>query len=229
MIYSIIKTNLLLRFTRNEFRLQTKTTIGVEFAYKPLIIEGKKIQNQIWVSFILFRSNLLFLLFQDTAGEERFRSVIPQLYRNSDGVLVVFDLTQPQTLENATTWIEEVYGNTKPDLPIILIGNKSDLVKEPNTLRDQAIALAKQLNVSYMETSAMNAMNVEKAFTTLVTTIYHKKKSKSVNSSVLPTSRTGEPIETVPIVSEPTIKLGSFPRLDDDDNEPPVPKKPGCC
>jgi Ras-related protein Rab-11A len=171
--------------------------------------------------------NLLFLLFQDTAGEERFRSVIPQLYRNSDGVLVVFDLTKPQTLENATSWIEEVYGNTKPDLPIILIGNKSDLVKEPNTLRDQAIALAKQLNISYMETSAMNATNVEKAFTTLVTTIYRKKKSKSVNSSVLPTSRTGEPRETIPIVSEPTIKLESPPRLDGD--EPPVPKKPGCC
>lgn len=49
LFFEFIKSNLLLRFTRNEFRLDTQSTIGVEFAYKQLVINGKKIRTQVWV------------------------------------------------------------------------------------------------------------------------------------------------------------------------------------
>ncbi len=58
----LLKTNLLLRFTRDEFLLHTKMTIGVEFAYKPLTIEGKKIQNQIWVNWFNFDQSFIFVI-----------------------------------------------------------------------------------------------------------------------------------------------------------------------
>src|SRR5690349_21599396 len=87
------KSNLLLRFARNEFRYDTQSTIGFEFAYRQLIIDGKNIQNQVW----------------DTAGQERFKTVLPQLYRGSDGVFVVFDLTRLQSFNNITYWIDEVH------------------------------------------------------------------------------------------------------------------------
>ena len=50
VFFSSLKSNLLLRFTRDEFRLGTQSTIGVEFAYRQLNIEGKKIKTQIWVN-----------------------------------------------------------------------------------------------------------------------------------------------------------------------------------
>jgi hypothetical protein len=78
-----------------------------------------------------------------------------------------------------------------------------------------------------METSALTASNVDKAFITLVTNIYQKKKSKSVNSPVGPTPKNDEAIRTIPISYEPTIKITSFPRPDDEEH--PVPKKRGCC
>ncbi|CAF1531977.1 unnamed protein product, partial [Didymodactylos carnosus] len=81
---SVGKSNLLLRFTRNEFRLDTQSTIGVEFAYKQLNMGGKKIKTQVW----------------DTAGQERFKTVIPQFYRGSEGALCVFDLTKPDSFDH---------------------------------------------------------------------------------------------------------------------------------
>ncbi len=170
-----------------------------------------------------------FILLQDTAGQERFRAVVKQLYLNSDGVLVVFDLSKPATLKNIPRWIDEVYQNTTPTLPIILIGNKCDLVDENNTLRNEALNLAKQFNISYMETSAMNATNVEKAFIMLATNIFRKKKSRPVNDSNQSTSPFNDPEDTRPIVREPTIILRPHPSPIKDDDQLPDSKKKGCC
>ncbi|CAF4529563.1 unnamed protein product, partial [Rotaria magnacalcarata] len=79
------------------------------------------------------------------------------------------DLTKPDSFEHIATWIEEVHRHTPPDLPIVLVGNKSDLTDQRKVSRQQATALAEQLNLSYMETSALNATNVEQAFALLVT------------------------------------------------------------
>ena len=142
---------------------------------------------------------------------------------------MIFDLSNPQTLNNVPKWVDEVLRHTKSDLPIILIGNKSDLVDEQTTPRKQATTLARQLNISYMETSALNATNVEKAFTTLVTTIYRKQKAKVIEVR-LPTQVYHEPVETIPIRPEPSIKLKPFPPPgNEDENTPSEPKKRGCC
>ncbi|UJR10341.1 hypothetical protein I4U23_014547 [Adineta vaga] len=188
---SVGKSNLLLRFTRNEFRLDTQSTIGVEFAYKQIMLSGKKIKTQVW----------------DTAGQERFKTVIPQFYRGSEGALAVFDLTKPETFDHITTWIEELHRHTPPDLPIVLVGNKSDLVDQRKVSQDQAKALAQQLNVSYMETSALNAYNVEQAFITLVTSIFHKKIPKTVENSSAMSST--DHSSTVPVLSDPQVEISA--------------------
>ncbi|CAF0846840.1 unnamed protein product [Adineta ricciae] len=183
---SVGKSNLLLRFTRNEFRLDTQSTIGVEFAYKQIIIEGKKIKTQVW----------------DTAGQERFKTVIPQFYRGSEGALAVFDLTKPESFEHINTWIEELHRHTPADIPIVLVGNKSDLVDQRKVSQDQAKDLAQRLKVSYMETSALNASNVEQAFVTLVKSVFYKKIPKSVDN---PTASTAtDHSSTVPVTTDTT-------------------------
>ncbi|CAF0889010.1 unnamed protein product [Rotaria sp. Silwood1] len=218
---SVGKSNLLLRFTRNEFRLDTQSTIGVEFAYKQLIIDGKRIKTQVW----------------DTAGQERFKTVIPQFYRGSEGALAVFDLTKPESFNHITNWIEELHRHTPADIPIVLVGNKSDLVDQRKVSRAQATALAEELNISYMETSALNASNVEQAFITVVTGIFYKKMPKSVDNSsssssaAAMTSMGHVPTLTVPVSSDPQIVISpnqkSF-RLKDNQKST-VPNSNGCC
>ncbi|CAF2378975.1 unnamed protein product [Rotaria sp. Silwood2] len=215
---SVGKSNLLLRFTRNEFRLDTQSTIGVEFAYKQLAIDGKKIKTQVW----------------DTAGQERFKTVIPQFYRGSEGALAVFDLTKPDSFDHITTWIEEVHRHTPADLPIVLVGNKSDLIDQRKISREQATSLAEQLNLSYMETSALNASNVEQAFVLLVTSIYQKKMPKQMDSSSTTAKSSSETVSmdysqaaTVPVASDQTIMFDRPIRPSN--NEKASSKKNGCC
>merc|ERR1711945_46158 len=86
------KSNLLSRFTRNEFNLESKSTIGVEFAHRSIQVEGKKVKAQIW----------------DTAGQERYRAITSAYYRGAVGALLVYDITKPQTYENVQRWLTEL-------------------------------------------------------------------------------------------------------------------------
>jgi Ras-related protein Rab-11A len=86
------KSNLLSRFTRNEFNLESKSTIGVEFATRSVSIEGKTIKAQIW----------------DTAGQERYRAITSAYYRGAVGALVVYDITKDVSFENVEKWLTEL-------------------------------------------------------------------------------------------------------------------------
>jgi len=89
------KSNLLSRFVDNSFNMDSKPTIGVEFATKTTNIEGKSIKNQIW----------------DTAGQERFRAITNAYYRGAVGAIIVFDLTKSKSFENVQKWLAELKDN----------------------------------------------------------------------------------------------------------------------
>jgi len=86
------KSNLLSRFTRNEFNLESKSTIGVEFATRTVSMEGKTIKAQIW----------------DTAGQERYRAITSAYYRGAVGALVVYDITKDVSFTNVSKWLAEL-------------------------------------------------------------------------------------------------------------------------
>ena len=168
---------------------------------------------------------------QDTAGQERFKTVIPQFYRGSEGALVVFDLTKPDTFQHVSTWIDEVYRHTPADLPIVLVGNKSDLVEQRAVSREEATALAKHLNLSYMETSALNASNVEQAFVLLVTSVYEKNKPLAMDaseSSLTPASDDMSNTRTVPVGTDETHDSDK-PIRPSHKEKRSSQKKSGCC
>jgi len=87
------KSNLLSRFTRNEFNLESKSTIGVEFATRSIQCDSKTIKAQIWVALLFFvvggciiqKENLIMSLIQDTAGQERYRAITSAYYRGAVG------------------------------------------------------------------------------------------------------------------------------------------------
>lgn len=112
-------------------------------------------------------------------------------------------MTKFDTFENVRNWIEEIHRHTPADLPIILIGNKSDLDQRRKVDREQAVDFARELGISYMETSALNKSNVEKAFMTLVGNIYQKKKQTTTHQDRLDEPKLRGIGPSIPVVSNP--------------------------
>eukprot|EP00124_Ichthyophonus_hoferi_P002778 Ihof_evm5s205 gene=Ihof_evmTU5s205 len=142
------KSNLLSRFTRNQFSLETKSTIGVEFATRSIQIEGKTIKAQIW----------------DTAGQERYRAITSAYYRGAVGALLVYDIAKHKTYENVQRWLTELRNHADSDIVIMLVGNKSDLKHLRSVPEEDARTYAEQEGLRFIETSALEATNVEDAF-----------------------------------------------------------------
>ncbi|KAI5661673.1 hypothetical protein M9H77_20996 [Catharanthus roseus] len=160
------KSNLLSRFTRNEFCLESKSTIGVEFATRTLQVEGRTIKAQIW----------------DTAGQERYRAITSAYYRGALGALLVYDVTKPTTFENVSRWLKELRDHADANIVIMLIGNKTDLKHLRAVATEDAQGFAEKEGLSFIETSALEATNVEKAFQTILGEIYRIISKKSLSS-----------------------------------------------
>ncbi|KAI3865061.1 hypothetical protein MKX03_017691 [Papaver bracteatum] len=158
------KSNILSRFTRNEFCLESKSTIGVEFATRTLQVDGKTIKAQIW----------------DTAGQERYRAITSAYYRGAVGALLVYDTTKRQTFDNVQRWLRELRDHADSNIVILLAGNKSDLKHLRAVNEEDAQVIAEKEGLSFLETSALEALNIEKAFQTILTEIYHIVSKKAL-------------------------------------------------
>ncbi|KAG7544627.1 P-loop containing nucleoside triphosphate hydrolase [Arabidopsis suecica] len=160
------KSQLLARFARDEFSMDSKATIGVEFQTRTLSIEQKSIKAQIW----------------DTAGQERYRAVTSAYYRGAVGAMLVYDMTKRETFEHIPRWLEELRAHADKNIVIILIGNKSDLEDQRAVPTEDAKEFAEKEGLFFLETSALNATNVENSFNTLMTEIYNTVNKKNLAS-----------------------------------------------
>ncbi|KDP43443.1 hypothetical protein JCGZ_16730 [Jatropha curcas] len=150
------KSQLLARFTRNEFSLESKATIGVEFQTKTIVIDHKTVKAQIW----------------DTAGQERYRAVTSAYYRGAVGAMLVYDITKRQSFDHIARWLEELREHADSNIVIMLVGNKSDLGTLRAVPTEDAKEFAQKESLFFMETSALEATNVESAFLSILTEIY---------------------------------------------------------
>ncbi|PPD95698.1 hypothetical protein GOBAR_DD07307 [Gossypium barbadense] len=268
------KSNLLSRFTRNEFSLESKSTIGVEFATRSLNVDGKVIKAQIWDTagqesvdltiilvvlayenenisirkapglkalllspfmavrlavmlelatmlcptpghvcgtylmlmlpvslsglglvalFGVLREmssdsvNCFALLFLHT-GEfsfhaNRYRAITSAYYRGAVGALLVYDVTRHSTFENVERWLRELRDHTDPNIIVMLIGNKSDLRHLVAVPTEDGKSFAEKESLYFMETSALEATNVENAFAEVLTQIYHIVSKKAMETA----------------------------------------------
>ncbi|URE26491.1 ras-related protein [Musa troglodytarum] len=177
------KSNLLSRFTRNEFSLESKSTIGVEFATRSIRVEDKVVKAQIW----------------DTAGQERYRAITSAYYRGAVGALLVYDVTRHITFENVERWLKELRDHTDSNIVIMLVGNKADLRHLRAVTVDDAKAFAERESTFVMETSALESMNVDDAFNEVLTQIYRVTSRKALDA--------GDDPETLP--KGQTIDIGT--------------------
>jgi len=176
------KSNLLARFTRGEFNVQSKATIGVDFGYQSIERDGKQIRAQIW----------------DTAGQERFRAITSSYYRGAVGAMIVYDITSRSSFEGADRWLRELRENADKEVEVALIGNKCDLEDKREVLSTEAKSYCQDHNISFIETSALNATNVDLAFRNLLTEIY-KANSHTQLDDIDPEEEktTGPPVRTL--------------------------------
>jgi Ras-related protein Rab-11A len=150
------KSNLLSRFTKNEFNLESKTTIGVEFATKTIECGDKIIKAQIW----------------DTAGQERYRAITSAYYRGAVAALLVYDITKLHTFQNVEKWLQELKDYADDNIVVMLVGNKSDLKHLRAVKVEEAQSFAEEHELAFIETSALDSTNVVDAFEQIIQ-IYH--------------------------------------------------------
>ncbi|XP_039974733.1 ras-related protein Rab-25b [Xiphias gladius] len=158
------KSNLLSRFTKNEFNHDTRTTIGVEFSTRTVQLSGVTIKAQIW----------------DTAGLERYRAITSAYYRGAVGAMLVYDVTKHLTYESVERWLKELYDHADPHVVVMLVGNKTDLESERSVPTEEAKDFAEKKGILFVETSALESTNVEAAFNNVLAEIHRKVNSKEV-------------------------------------------------
>jgi len=145
------KSCLLLRFSEDQFTPSFITTIGIDFKIRTIDMDGKKIKLQIW----------------DTAGQERFRTITTAYYRGAMGILLVYDVCDERSFNNIRTWFQNVEQHATEGVHKILIGNKCDWTEKRVVSEEQGRALAQELGIPFIETSAKSNINVEEAFFSL--------------------------------------------------------------
>ncbi|MEJ1285718.1 hypothetical protein NN561_016715 [Cricetulus griseus] len=128
-----------------------KATIGIDFLSKTMYLEDRTVRLQLW----------------DTAGQERFRSLIPSYIRDSTVAVVVYDITNLNSFQQTSKWIDDVRTERGSDVIIMLVGNKTDLADKRQITIEEGEQRAKELSVMFIETSAKTGYNVKQVRTQL--------------------------------------------------------------
>ena len=161
---SVGKSCILKRFENDEFNFTNPPTMGIEFVRKQISIDNNKVMIQVW----------------DTSGEEKMFSLTSQYYKNSCGVLLVFDVTRKETFDHLKIWLQKINDNAHPSCRKILIGNKVDLEFQRVISKSEAESLAKQNGMIYVETSAKTSKNVYEVFNNLALTVFNDIKAGKI-------------------------------------------------
>ena len=142
------KTALTHQYVSGYFAEDLKLTIGVDFYSKTVNFEEQKVKMQIW----------------DFGGEERFRFLLSQYCRGADGAIFLYDITNRNTLNHLSDWIQIMRENAG-DIPIVLAGNKLDLEESRNISYDEGLQVSRDSNLSgFLEVSGKTGENVEELF-----------------------------------------------------------------
>ena len=144
---SVGKTCVAFRYLTGEFSSQTRPTIAAGFCNAQVKLGKRKIDLLIW----------------DTAGQEAYRGLTSQYYRDAKIALIIFDLTNPSTLLSVPDWYNRICEANSTPFITVLVGNKTDLPNRQVT-QEQALAIAAEIKAIYRETSAVSGKGINEVF-----------------------------------------------------------------
>ena len=153
------KSCILMRFVKNSMLHNHLSTIGIDSSTKTITTERGKATLQIW----------------DTAGQDKFRSISQSYIRNGDAIILVYDITSDDTFKHVTTWMDAIHNMAKQDVPIILVGNKTDMENERRITTEEGQKIAEKYKLLFKEVSAMTGDGVADAFTMLTIALFDKQ------------------------------------------------------
>ncbi len=121
------------------------------------------------------RPQTLQLSIWDTAGQERYHALAPIYYRDAEGALLVYDITDATSFEKAKKWAAELKTVVGEGMVITIAGNKSDLEKNRNVKEADAVAFAESVGATHFHTSAKVGKGMEEAFLDMSKRLLEKK------------------------------------------------------
>jgi small GTP-binding protein len=163
------KTSLIIRFCDNRFEPSLLSTTGIDIKTKCIKRGDKKFNLKIF----------------DTAGQERFHSISKNYFKSSDGILLLYDISNEETFKSIKNWVDDIQEALDlADIGFIIVGNKSDLPEEERQVTDfMKEDLEKSLNVKILETSTKDNKNIEECFMMLVDKIYEIRYRVKLNGN----------------------------------------------
>lgn len=164
---SVGKTCILRRFVEGEFPNKCKATLGLDFKIKSLEVNNQIVKMQLW----------------DTSGQERFRSMTQAYYRGASGIMLVYDVTEENTLTTLPDWLGDIANYAPEDVEVVILGNKSDVGDERVISKEAGEEFAREYGLNYFETSAVDNLNITEAFRTMAELLATKAKLKQKDSS----------------------------------------------
>ncbi|KAF4804358.1 EF-hand calcium-binding domain-containing protein 4B isoform X2 [Turdus rufiventris] len=164
---SVGKTSFLRRFCEDRFFPGTAATVGVDYNVRTVTVDHTQVALQLW----------------DTAGQERYRSITKQFFRKADGVIVMYDITAKDTFTAVKQWLISIEEATGENVPVLLLGNKTDNEKEREVPMGMGDHLAKDYNLIFYECSACSGYNVEKSVLHLASRSRLKFADENVHNS----------------------------------------------
>lgn len=155
------KTCIIVRITEDKFYGSNMSTVGIDFKTTDMVVDNKTVQVKIW----------------DTAGQEKFQNLTQQYYKNAHGILLVFDVTDRETFDKVSEWMNDIQKGNKGGTKIVLIGNKIDLPSRSVTY-EEGKGKAKEYDIPYYETSAKTGENTREMFDDFIRELIRNPQAK---------------------------------------------------
>ena len=147
------KTSLIRKYVYDKFDDKYIATVGTKVTKKEMVIKDEEGDRQVYLTIMIW----------DVIGQKALKRIHEMYFKGAKGALVVCDLTRKETLDSVRSWIESLY-NVADKIPVVILGNKYDLVDQAQFSEDDLIGMAKEFESQHFMTSAKSGINVENAF-----------------------------------------------------------------
>ena len=158
------KTSFILRFVENTFQSTYLSTVGIDFKVKNINLGDKEYK----------------LILYDTAGQERYKSLAPNLIKKACGIILVYDITNKSSFDSIPEIMEKVKEEKGNNFPMLLVGNKIDLKQRREIEKEKGELLAEKNGIDFYEVSNKEGINIQEAGLAIVHKILEKRRKDSI-------------------------------------------------
>jgi small GTP-binding protein len=156
------KSCFIIRYTEDKFQETYLMTVGFDVKIKDIVLNDKKYKIAMY----------------DTAGQERFKSMVYNVIKNADGIILIFSITSQDSFDSIAEWMKNIREVKPKEFPVVLLGNKIDLEESRVISKQEGEELAQKYELSFYETSNKTGENIEKSCLDLINKIIIEKEKQ---------------------------------------------------